>query len=116
MFNSVAWAINGQAGGAGGLFGALIPLVLIFVIFYFLLIMPQRRRQKEHSEMIKNLKKGDKVITNGGLYGTITRVKKNYLEVEIANRITVRVQRNAISQLRASEAGDSGGSSGGAEE
>lgn len=99
MFN-IAWATNGQAGGAGGLFGALVPLILIFVIFYFLLILPQRRKQREHAEMIKNLKKGDKVITNGGIYGTITRIKKNYVELEVANQVTLKVQRNAISRLR----------------
>lgn len=97
---SIAWAIDGQVGGAGGLFGALVPLILIFVIFYFLLILPQRRKQREHAEMIKNLKKGDKVITNGGIYGTITRLKKNYVEVEVANQVILRVQRSAISRLR----------------
>ncbi len=99
MFN-VAWATNGQVGGAGGLFGALVPLILIFVIFYFLLILPQRRKQREHAEMIKNLKKGDRVITTGGIYGTITRLKKNYVELEVANQVVLKVQRNAISQLR----------------
>lgn len=97
---SMAFAADGQVGGAGGLFGAMVPLILIFVIFYFLLILPQRRRQREHEQMIKNLKKGDKIITNGGIYGTITRVKKNYVEVEVANQVILKIQRSAISQLR----------------
>jgi len=97
---SIAWAANGQSQGAGGLFGAMVPLILIFVIFYFLLILPQRKRQKEHQRMIENVKKGDKIVTSGGLYGTITRVKKNYVEVEIANQVVVKVQRSAISALR----------------
>ena len=97
---SMAFATDGQVEGAGGLFGAMVPLILIFVIFYFLLILPQRRRQREHAQMIKNLKKGDKVITNGGIYGTVTRVKKNYVEVEVANQVILKIQRSAISQLR----------------
>lgn len=94
-----AWALNGQAGG-GGIFGALVPLILIFVIFYFLLILPQRRKQKQHQEMVQNIKKGDKIVTSGGVYGTVSRVKKNYVEVEIANQVVVKVQRNAIAGLR----------------
>ncbi|MBC7189279.1 preprotein translocase subunit YajC [Candidatus Aerophobetes bacterium] len=100
MMLNIAWAANGQDAGAGGLMGAFVPLILIFVIFYFLLILPQRRKQKEHQEMIKNIKKGDKIITSGGIYGTVTKVKKNYLEVEIANQVVIRLQRNAISALR----------------
>ncbi|MBE0478943.1 preprotein translocase subunit YajC [Candidatus Aerophobetes bacterium] len=98
MFDA-AWAFNGQTG-AGGLFGALVPLILIFVIFYFLLILPQRKKQREHQEMVKNVKKGDKIVTSGGIYGTITRVKKNYIEAEIASGVVVRVQRGSISALR----------------
>ncbi len=101
---AVAWAIDGQIpSGAGGMFGALMPLVLIFVIFYFLLILPQRRKQKEHREMVRSLKKGDKIITTGGIYGTITRVKKNYVEVEAANQVKLRIQRSCVSQLRREE-------------
>jgi preprotein translocase subunit YajC len=102
--DSIAWATNGQgATGAGGMFGALIPLMLIFVIFYFLLILPQRRKQKQHREMVKNLKKGDKVVTMGGIFGTVTRVKPEYLEVELAEKVKVRVQRGSISALRREE-------------
>jgi len=96
----IAWATNGQTQGAGGLFGAMVPLILIFVIFYFLLILPQRRKQREHQRMIEGIKKGDKIITSGGIYGTVTRVKKNYVEVEIANQVVIKLQRNAISALR----------------
>ena len=101
---AVAWAIDGQvAPGVGGMFPALMPLILIFVIFYFLLILPQRRKQKEHQEMVRNLKKGDKIITTGGIYGTITRLKKTYVEIEAANQVRLRVQRNCVSQLRREE-------------
>lgn len=100
----VVLAANGQAApGAGGMFTSLMPFILIFVIFYFLLILPQRRKQKEHRQMIENLKKGDKVITTGGLYGTITNLKKSYVEIEAANQVRLRIKRNCISQLRREE-------------
>ena len=103
---AVALASNGEAAapaGLGGIFGALMPLILIFVIFYFLLIVPQRKKQKAHAEMVKNLKNGDKVVTTGGVYGTITRLKGNYVEIEIASQVKIRVQRSCVSQLRREE-------------
>jgi len=105
MLWAMALAANGEAApaGMGGIFGALMPLILIFVIFYFLLILPQRKKQKEHMEMVKNLKNGDRVITTGGIYGTITKLKKNYVEIEAASQIRLRVQRSCISQLRREE-------------
>lgn len=102
--DSIAWAQNGQgATGAGVMFRTWMPLVLIFVIFYFLLILPQRRKQNQHREMVKNLKKGDKVVTTGGVFGTLTRVKPEYLEVEVAEKLRIRVQRSSISALRREE-------------
>lgn len=100
---AVALAQGGEAaatGGLGGIFGALMPLMLIFVIFYFLLILPQRKKQKTHAEMVKNLKNGDKVITTGGVYGTVTKLKGNYVEIEIASQVKIRIQRSCVSQLR----------------
>ena len=74
--------------------GQFIPLILIFVIFYFFLIRPQQKKVKEHRAMVENLKKGDKVVTSGGITGTITRVVDNdKVEVEIADNITVEVIR-----------------------
>ena len=74
--------------------GQFIPLILIFVIFYFFLIRPQQKKVKEHRAMVENLKKGDKVVTSGGITGTITRVVDNdKVEVEIADDITVEVIR-----------------------
>ena len=74
--------------------GQFIPLILIFVIFYFFLIRPQQKKVKEHRTMVENLKKGDKVVTSGGITGTITRVVDNdKVEVEIADNITVEVIR-----------------------
>ena len=75
-------------------FGQFIPLILIFVIFYFFLIRPQQKKVKEHRTMVENLKKGDKVVTSGGITGTITRVVDNdKVEIEIADNVTVEVIR-----------------------
>ena len=74
--------------------GQFIPLILIFVIFYFFLIRPQQKKVKEHKAMVESLKKGDKVVTSGGITGTISRVIDNdRVEVEIADNVTVEVVR-----------------------
>jgi preprotein translocase subunit YajC len=90
---------GGAAGQAGGGFTAFIPLILMFVIFYFLLIRPQQKKAKEHREMIGNLKKGDRIITSGGLYGTITGVEDNTITVEIAEKVRVKVNRANVAGL-----------------
>jgi preprotein translocase subunit YajC len=73
-----------------------MPFILIFVIFYFLLIRPQQKKQKEHREMIANLKKGDRIITNGGLHGRITGSDETTLTVEIADKVRVKVARGSV--------------------
>ncbi len=73
---SIAWA-QGAPEGAAGLF-SLVPFILIFVVFYFLLILPQQRKQKQHKEMLTKLKKGDKIITSAGIWGSITRLDKGH--------------------------------------
>ena len=72
-------------GGAGGILGSIVPLVLIFVVFYFLLIRPQQKKAKEHKTMIDNLKKGDKIITSGGLFGIIESVGTNTVTVKVGD-------------------------------
>ncbi len=105
---SIAYAM-GQAGGGGaqgaaGISG-FIPLILMFVIFYFLLIRPQQKKNKEHREMINNLKKGDRIITTGGLYGRITGITENVLTVEIAEKVRVKVNRGNVAALAQSASG-----------
>ena len=99
MFISEAWA---QAGGGGGgdMFTAMLPLVLIFAVFYFLLIRPQQKKVKVHQQMIAGLRRGDKIITGGGLYGTVTKVL-NVAEamVEVAEGVRVRIARSTIATL-----------------
>ncbi|MDX8407048.1 MAG: preprotein translocase subunit YajC [Mariprofundaceae bacterium] len=84
------------AAGQGGGFASFVPLILIMVIFYFLLIRPQQKRVKEHRNVIEALKKGDKVITGGGCYGTVTDVKEDIMKVEIAEGVRVKVKRDTI--------------------
>lgn len=85
--------------GAGGGFTALIPIILMFVIFYFLLIRPQQKRAKEHQQMISNLKKGDRVVTSGGIYGRITNLDEHTATLEIAEKVRIKVTRNSIGSL-----------------
>lgn len=91
---------SGQ-GGPAGLFTSLIPLILIFVIFYFLLIRPQQKRAKEHKTMIENLKKGDKIITSGGIYGIIEAVGTNTITVKVAENTKVKIGKAYVAVLRA---------------
>ncbi len=95
----IAYAM-GQGGGAGGNgaagFTGFIPLILMFVIFYFLLIRPQQKKTKEHREMIANLKKGDRIITSGGIYGRITGLDESTRTVEIADKVRVKVARGKV--------------------
>jgi preprotein translocase subunit YajC len=98
MFISPAYA-QGAAPG-GDMFVSLLPLVLIFVVFYFLLIRPQQQKMKTHRAMIESLKKGDQVMTAGGIIGKVTRVEAdNTLMVEIAQGVTVRIARGTVSEL-----------------
>ena len=76
-----------------------LPLLLIFVVFYFLLIRPQSKRAKEQKAMIQALGKGDEVVTNGGLLGRITQVDENFITLKIADNVEVKVQRQAIATL-----------------
>ena len=90
---------SGQAASQGGTFGALVPLILMFVIFYFLLIRPQQKKAKEHREMVQNLKKGDKVITGGGIHGRVTGMDDTTLTVEIADKVRVKVNRGNVQSV-----------------
>lgn len=102
---SIAYAL-GQGGAtvgqkAGG-FSSFIPLILMFVIFYFLLIRPQQKKAKEHRVMISNIKKGDRIITSGGIHGRITAVGETTMTVEIADKVRVKLARSNVANLVAS--------------
>mgnify|MGYP000961995192 FL=1 len=99
MFVTPAYAqAAAPAGGAAGL-ASFLPLILIFVIMYFLMIRPQQKRAKEHRAMVEALKKGDEVVTQGGLVGKVTAVRDQELEVEIAPGVKVRVIRATVTGL-----------------
>jgi preprotein translocase subunit YajC len=89
-----------QTSQPGGI-TLFLPLILIMVVFYFLMIMPAQRRQKKITEMLKNLKNGDKVITNGGIYGTIVGLEDDTLQLRIADQLKIKISRNAIAGLQA---------------
>lgn len=98
MWNlAFAQAAQTSSGPAG--FVSFIPLVLIFVIFYFLLIRPQQRKSKDHREMLDKLKKNDDVMTAGGMFGKVVSLTDNVVTLEIAQNVRVRVSRPNISQL-----------------
>lgn len=94
----IAYALGqgGAVGGSGGGFSAFIPLILMFAIFYFLLIRPQQKKAKQHREMIGSLKKGDRIITSGGIHGRITGTTDTTLTVEIAEKVRVKVNRGNV--------------------
>jgi|CXWL01.1.fsa_nt_gi preprotein translocase subunit YajC len=103
MLISEAYAQTAPAGGGdptGGLLMQMLPLVLIFVVFYFLLIRPQQQARKRHMETIAALKKGDVVVTSGGLIGKVKSVADDEVRVELAPNVDVRVVRGTISEVR----------------
>mgnify|MGYP000025749826 CR=1 FL=1 len=104
MFITPAFAADASAGG--GMLEMIAPLAIMGVIFYFLLIRPQQKRAKEHAAMVTGLRRGDEVLTAGGLLGKVTKVKDgaDEVEVELAENVRVRVLRSTISTVRSKTA------------
>ena len=90
---------HAQTGGGGDPTFSFIMLIALFAVFYFVLIRPQSKRQKEHKAMVASLSKGDEVVTNGGLLGKITRVGENFVTLEIGTGLEIQVQRMAVASL-----------------
>jgi preprotein translocase subunit YajC len=89
-------------GGEGGMLMSLLPFILIFVIMYFLILRPQQTRAKHHQEMIKSVRRGDTVVTNGGLVGKVTKViDDDQIEIEIADDVRIRQMRQMLTDVRA---------------
>ena len=102
MFITTAFAQGSPFGGDASLVTQLLPFVLIFVIMYFLILRPQQKRVKAHAEMVKNVRRGDTVVTSGGLVGKVTKViDDDQIEVELAEGIRVRQIRAMVSDVRA---------------
>lgn len=99
--SAVSTSATAAAPGAGepSAIGAAMPLILIFVVFYFLLIRPQQKRLRQHDEMVKSLRRGDKVVTGGGVIGTVSKVEDDVLVLEIAPDVKIRVMRDTISHV-----------------
>ncbi|PWB78226.1 MAG: preprotein translocase subunit YajC [Candidatus Methylomirabilota bacterium] len=98
----IAWAQQGTApeGGPTSILPVLLPSVLIFLVFYFLMIRPQKKKQQEQKDMLTNLKTGDQIVTTGGLYGTIVKFSgdSNRVKLKIADNVTIEIARSAITE------------------
>ena len=103
MLISSAFAQTAPAAAAGGdmmsTLTGMLPLVLMFVVLYFIMIRPQMKRQKEHRAMVDALAKGDEVVVGGGLLGKVTRLSEQILHIEVANGVEIQVQRVAVAQV-----------------
>ena len=95
LFVTTAWAQDAGAA-SGSAWMQLLPLVLIFVVFYFLLIRPQQKRAKQHRELVESLKTGDSVVTAGGIHGKVTAVQEGVVTLEVATGVKIKVNRTAI--------------------
>jgi len=98
FFISDAVAQTGSTAGSGGI-GAFLPMILLFVVFYFLLIRPQQKRQKEHKNMVADLAKGDEIVTMGGILGKITAIDENFITVDVSKGTEIRVQRASVQAM-----------------
>ena len=99
MFISNAYAQAASGGGTTEMLGGMLPLVLMFVVLYFVMIRPQMKRQKEHKAMIDALAKGDEVVTSGGVLGKVSKMGDSYLHVEVAPGVELQVQRASVIQV-----------------
>ena len=94
MFINEAWAQVAVPAGADIM--SMLPIILMFVVLYFVMIRPQMKRAKEHKAMVEALQKGDEIIAAGGVLGKVTKVADNYVSLEIADKVEIRVQRPAV--------------------
>ena len=102
MFISPAFAQAASPFGGDNMLVSLLPFILIFVIMYFLILRPQQKRAKQHQEMVKNVRRGDTVVTSGGMIGKITKViDDDQIEVEVADGVRVRQMRSMVADVRA---------------
>jgi preprotein translocase subunit YajC len=108
MFDlAYAMGTGGAGGGQSGGLGAFLPLIIIFAIFYFLLIRPQQKKSKEHKQILSALKKGDRVVSSGGLHGIITGLADDMVTMEISPKVRVKVSRGSIAGVLKRAEGES---------
>lgn len=94
--------MNPGTGSAQGIVANLLPLAFIFVIFYFLLIRPQQKKQKEYQKMLSELKKNDEIVTNGGMHGTILNIKEDTITLKIDDNVKIEINKNAVGYVKKS--------------
>ena len=88
-----------QPGGAAGIGGMLFPMILVFGLFYFMMIRPQQKKAKEHKALIDALTKGDEVMTQSGIAGRVTKIQDDFITVEIADKVEVKMQRSSVAYV-----------------
>ena len=98
-FFSIAYAQSAGDASSQSPFFQFIPLILILVVFWFLIIRPQQKKQKEHMRMVGNLQKGDQVVTNGGIFGTITKVGEDRITLEVASKVNIQIERQQVARM-----------------
>ena len=96
MLVAIAYAAEGAAPAAQSPFGAFVPLILIFAIFYFLLIRPQQKKAKEHTSSLETMKTGDEVLTSGGIFGKVSKIDGDRVVVEIADKVKVTIAKSQL--------------------
>ena len=96
---SIAWAQAAIPGKSGGLLEMVMPLAIMFLVFYFLLIRPQQKKSKEHTALLKNLKKGDLVVTSGGIHGTVYGLTDQVVTLEIDSEVKLKVDRVQVARI-----------------
>jgi preprotein translocase subunit YajC len=99
MFADVAYAMGAPNGGGMGSLASFFPLILMFVVFYFLLIWPQQKKAKAHRQLLSNLQKGDNVVTASGIYGQITGITDTTVTLEIAEKVRIKISRSAVAGI-----------------
>ncbi len=103
-FESIVYA-QGPGGAQASPFISFVPLILIVAVFWFFLIRPHQKKQKEHQQMVSNLKKGDRIVTTGGIFGTVIKVGDDRMTVEIADKVRVQLERNQVSRMEKEASG-----------
>lgn len=112
VIQALAMAQPTEGGQGPGITTVLIQVGLIFLVFWFVLIAPMRRKQKKHQEMLGALRPGDKVVTNGGIYGTVTAVGDRTLHIKIADQVKIEVARSAVAGLQGDPEAEAGAGAG----
>jgi preprotein translocase subunit YajC len=103
MMINVAYAAGPLGGDPMGMLISLAPLILIFIVFYFLLIMPQQKKAKQHKEMLDNIQKGDDVITSGGIHGKVVGISEQVLTLDVGDKVKVKVSKEFIAHRKSGE-------------